>query len=456
MAGNENPKRYVEIQSLLDTHDEPFVVVDNNYCILAINKAFEEAFGVTSKEISGRKCYEILHLNESAFACHEKEDKKCPYYNVFTLKQPCSCQHIYYDKLGQLVRVQIKAFPITCAMHKTLLGMSVQKFATENKRTDRKEAKLAGKSAVFTECISQLQLAAKVTMPILLAGETGTGKGLSASFIHNNSSRQEKPLITIDCTVLPENLFESEMFGYERGAFTGSVDSKKGLIELAEGGTIFLDEISEIPLSMQSKLLRLIETGEFRRVGGTKAYKVDARIICATNRNLLQRVESGHFRKDLYYRIAVFLINIPPLSERLSDIPVIAEAILNQISDITSVRYRLTMDAIASLINYNYPGNVRELRSILQIASTYSHKGLITANEIKRYAPLSESQKDAAAIQPAGSSLENFNTKAIHAMEKRHIVDSLKLFNGKRRDVAKSLGISERTLYRKMKLYDIK
>lgn len=449
MAGDKIPKKYVEIQSLVDTHDEPFVVVDENYCILAINNAFEKAFDVDRKEIAGRKCYEIFHLDKSAFACHEKKDQNCPYYNVFTLKQPCSCQHIHYGKLGQLARVQIKAFPITCSMHKTLLGMSVQKFAIENKAIYTKEVKLAGKSPVFTECVLKLKSAAKGTIPILLAGETGTGKGMAAVFVHNNSSRREKPLVIIDCTVLPENLFESELFGHERGAFTGSVVSKKGLIELAEGGTLFLDEISEIPLLMQSKLLRVIETGEFRRVGGTKTYNADARIICATNRNLLQRVESEQFRKDLYYRIAVFLIHMPPLRERLSDIPVIAEVILNQISDITSVRYHLTIDAIDSLIKYHYPGNVRELRSILQLASTYSHKGVITENEIRRYSSLAESQS-------AVSDSANSSTKAIHSLESQHIVDSLKLFNGKRRDVAKAMGISERTLYRKMKLYRIK
>lgn len=381
MIKSKEQKRFVDIQSLVDTHEDPFVVVDKKYCIIAVNKAFEDAFDVDRKEITGSKCYEIFHLDESAFECHE-EDPSCPYYSIFTLNQPCSCQHIHYDKWKRLVRVQIRAFPITCAMHKTLLGMSVQKFATEKKTINAKEAKLVGKSPVFIECLSQLERASRVDMPILLSGETGTGKEMAATFIHNNSSRREKLLTTIDCTVLPENLFESELFGHEKGAFTGSVDSKQGIIELAEGGTLFFDEIGEIPLAMQSKLMRVIETGEFRRVGGTKIIKANARLIFATNRNLLDRVESGQFRQDLYYRIAVFIIHMPPLRERLSDIPILSEAILNRISDITSVDYRLSKEALNLLFNYHYPGNVRELRNILQMAATYNHKGLITDKEI--------------------------------------------------------------------------
>lgn len=446
----------VEIQSLVNTHDEPFVVIDKDYCILAVNKAFEETFDVDRKEIAGRKCYEILHLDESAFACKGKKEQNCPYYDIFALKQSCSCQHSHYDKLGRLVRVHLKAFPVISGKHEILLGMSMQKFATDKKIIDEKEANFVGKSVVFAECVSQLRRAAKTDMPILLTGETGTGKGTAALFIHKNSSKSEKPLITIDCTVLPESLFESELFGHERGSFTSAVDTKKGLIEVAEGGTVFLDEISEIPLSLQPKLLRIIETGEFRRVGGTKILKTDARIICATNLNLLHKVESGQFRKDLYYRMAVFLIHMPPLRERLSDIPVISEVILNELSNVTSVYYHLTQDALDLLVNYHYPGNIRELRNILQLAAAYSHKGSITANEIRMYSPLAESQGDATDMQAAGSGSANSCTKAIHSIEAQYIADSLKRFNGKRRDVAKAMGMSERTLYRKMKLYNLK
>lgn len=456
MKSANTQKRFVDIQSLVDTHDEPFVVIDNNHCILSMNRAFEEAFDVDRAKIAGRKCYEIIHFDETSFACHEKKDINCPYHNVFELKRPCSCQHIHYDRLGRLVRVKIKAFPVTCVMHKTLLGMSIQKFATEKTIIDGKEVKLAGNSAVFTECISQLQSAANTNLPILLSGETGTGKEMAATFIHNNSARSSRPLITIDCTVLPENLFESELFGHEKGAFTGSVDSKKGLIELAEGGTLFFDETSEIPLSMQPKLLRVIETGEFRKVGGTKTLKADARIICATNRDLISRVESGQFRQDLYYRIAVFIIKLPPLRERLSDIPVLSEAILNQISDDTSVRYHLTKDALDLLINYDYPGNVRELRNILQLSSSYSHNGLITSTEIKKYASLAESQKNLTTSQTDIPDSANNSGNPIKLIESQYIENLLRQYNGKRRDVAKAMGISERTLYRKIKLYSLK
>lgn len=448
MIKTKEQKVFVDIQSLVDTHEDPFVVVDKNYCIIAFNKAFEDAFDINPKEIAGSKCYEVFHLDESTFECHE-ENPSCPYYSIFTLKQPCSCQHIHYDKWRRLVRVQIKAFPITCDMHKTLLGMSVQKFATEKKTINAKEAKLVGKSPVFIECLSQLELASRTEIPILLIGETGTGKEMAATFIHSNSSRREKPLTTIDCTVLPESLFESELFGHEKGAFTGSVDSKRGIIELAEGGTLFIDEIGDMPLAMQPKLMRVIETGEFRRVGGTKILKANARLIFATNRNLLDMVESGQFRQDLYYRIAVFIIHMPPLRDRLSDIPILSEAILNRISDITSINYHLSKEALDLLFNYRYPGNIRELGNILQIAAAYSHKGLITDKEIMRYASLAESQSALVCST-------NLKKKAIYAFEAQHIAALLKQYNGKRQDVAKAMNISERTLYRKLKLYNIK
>lgn len=456
MTKDRSQEFMVKIQSLVDTHEEPFVVIDKNYCILSLNKAFEEAFHVNRKEVIKRICYEILHLEQTAFACNKQDELNCPYHSVFVLQKPCSCQHIHYDSLQRLVRVQIKAFPVISGSHKILLGMSVQKFSTEENTIGGEKTKLVGKSPVFTECVSQLLHAATTNMPILLNGETGTGKEVGALFIHNNSSRKGKPFITIDCTVLPENLFESELFGHEKGAFTGSIDSKKGLIELADGGTLFLDEISEMPLSMQSKLLRLIETGEFRRVGGTKFMKANARIICASNRDLLAQVESGQFRKDLYYRIAVFSIFMPPLQERLSDIPFIAEVILNQITDITSERYQLTNDALDLLLTYHYPGNIRELRNILQLAATYCHNGLITAKEIKRHIPFDKSQDVIKTNQLASANPASSYTKAIHERESQLISDILKQFNQKRRAVARAMGISERTLYRKMKRYNIK
>ncbi len=448
MAESIQHNRLVDIQSLVDTHNNPFVVVDENYCILAVNKPFEDAFDIDRKKIAGQKCYEIFHLDETAFKCN-KEDPNCPYYNIFTLRQPCSCQHIHYDQLRQLVRVQIKAFPLTGVMHKTLLGMSVQKFAVEKKIIAPKEAKLVGQSPVFIECMSQLERAAKTNMPVLLTGETGTGKEMAATFIHNNSTRREKPLITVDCTVLPENLFESELFGHEKGAFTGSIESKKGIIELAEGGTLFFDEIGEMPLVTQSKLLRVIETGDFRRIGSTKIMKANARQIFATNRELLESVKLGRFRQDLYYRIAVFIIHMPPLRERLSDVPILSEAILSRISETTSISYSLDKEALDLLVKYNYPGNIRELRNILQLAATYSQNGLITVNEIRRYAPFSEIPSSFICSTHLGG-------KAISEIEAQHIINLLKQFKGKRRDVAKAMGISERTLYRKMKLYGIK
>ncbi len=343
-------EKFVNIQSFVDTHEIPFMVIDKDYCILSVNKVFEETFNLTSEEIVRKKCYRVSHLKN--YPCHE-ESEECPYYSVFHLRKPSLCEHTHYDKQGQLKRVIIRGYPIHGNNGEIYLGESIQIFASTYKDINKKEKRLVGNSPAFIRCMEQSQRAAQSEAPVLLIGETGTGKELAASFIHSNSNRSKRPFITIDCTILTESLFESEVFGHEHGSFTGATGRKTGLIELADGGTIFLDEISEMALPLQAKLLRALETGEFRRIGGDKTLKADIRIICATNRDLVRSVEKGQFRKDLYYRIAVFTIKIPPLRERLSDIPYISEELLNKFSQRDKINYQLTEDAVKYLTNHN-------------------------------------------------------------------------------------------------------
>ncbi len=445
-------QRTVRMQSLVDTHDEPFVVIDSNQCILAVNRAFEETFRFSREEIIGRKCHEML--TENGFPCHERNRIECPYNMVFQRKEPGSCQHGYYDETGKLIHVTMKSFPLFDDESTLYMGMSIHKFASERPGVCDVKTQLAGRSPVFLSFLEKIERAAQTESPVLLMGETGTGKELAAAYIHERSGRCRQPFITIDCTVLTESLFESEVFGYERGAFTGSFGTKTGLIELADGGTLFLDEISEIPLTMQSKLLRVIEKGEFRKLAGKQTQKADIRVICATNRDLLRSIDEGHFRKDLYYRIAVFSVPLPPLRERISDVAVIAEEVLRQIGDERGLRFTLNDDALRELMAYSYPGNVRELRNILHLAASYSTDGSITPAEIGRYpffakaaVPETRGDRGGEEHQPSGKSMDSVETNLIR--------ETLSKWGGSRRQTAKTLGVSERTLYRKMKRFGI-
>jgi transcriptional regulator with PAS, ATPase and Fis domain len=348
----------------------------------------------------------------------------------------------------------MNSFPLFDDESTIYMGMSIHKIASERPSGCGGKTVLAGRSPVFLSFLEKIERAAQTESPVLLTGETGTGKELAAAYIHEKSGRCRQPFITIDCTVLTETLFESEVFGYERGAFTGSFGTKTGLIELADGGTLFLDEISEIPLTMQSKLLRVIEKGEFRKLAGKKTQKADIRVICATNRDLPGSIDTGLFRKDLYYRIAVFSIHLPPLRDRIGDVQVIAEEILRQIGDERGLPFTLTDDALRELLAYPYPGNVRELRNILHLAASYSTDGSIGPVEIGRYsglaktgAPVEREDRGDEEHRPSGKSMDS--------VEASFIRETLRKSGGSRRQTAKILGISERTLYRKMKRFGL-
>ena len=239
--------------------------------------------------------------------------------------------------------------------------------------------RMVGGSGLFRQILGKLRLAAASNAPVLLEGATGTGKELAAGYIHRHSDRARGPFVTLDCTTLGEDLFESEVFGHERGAFTGSVGKRQGLFERAHGGTLFLDEIGEMPLPLQAKLLRVLESGEFRRVGSDVTRKADVRIVCASNRDLR---DTNGFRQDLYFRIACVRVRMPSLAERVEDIPVLARELLLRIGATAQRSYRLGSDALALLRSHPFPGNIRELRNVLWVAAVHSDNGRISAEQI--------------------------------------------------------------------------
>ncbi len=228
-----------------------------------------------------------------------------------------------------------------------------------------------------------MQRVAPSSLPVLLLGESGTGKEMFARAVHEASSRASGPFVVVDCSGLTESLFESELFGYEKGAFTGAITRKPGLVETADGGTLFLDEMGDVPLSMQVKLLRLIESGTYRRVGSVETRQADFRLVAATHKPLEQMVSGGLFRQDLYFRIAAFPIHLPALRERLDDLPLLAESILQRGGGPTD-QLHLSAEALARMRAYHWPGNIRELRNVLDRARLYADDGVIRAKTCAR------------------------------------------------------------------------
>jgi len=280
---------------------------------------------------------------------------------------------------------------------------------------------------------------------VLILGESGTGKELVATALHYQSHRKGKPLIKVNCAALPEGLIESELFGHEKGAFTGAMRRKPGRFELANEGTIFLDEIGDVPLSTQSKILRVIQERQFERIGGTATLTVDVRILAATNRNLEEEVRAGRFREDLFYRLNVIPLLLPPLRERREDIPGLIEFFMDKYRKKLSKNVRLSGETVEALLAYDYPGNVRELENAIERCVTLSGSDVIGKEELP----------DTVAIRQQAADRLLLSDVAADA-EKNHILEVLKTTRGGKTSAAKILGISRKTLWEKMNAYGIK
>ncbi|TAM45324.1 MAG: sigma-54-dependent Fis family transcriptional regulator [Gammaproteobacteria bacterium] len=444
----------IRIQSLVEAQDAPTVVVDREYRIVAANAAYCASYGVQPGEIVGRRCHEVSH--HSAVPCHQNGEH-CPHHEVFRTQSRFEVLHTHYDQHNHADHVRIKAYPLQDTGGATYLMETIHRLAPSADLTCE-EMKMVGRSPSFLACIENMTVAARSDAPVLLYGETGVGKELAARFVHDHSARKNEAFVELNCAAIPEALTESELFGHERGAFTGCLGRKQGLFELASGGTLFLDEIGELPLAVQAKLLRVLDAGEFRRVGGHELVRTDARVIAATNQNLLTMVADGRFREDLYFRIAGIKVNIPPLRERRQDIPALAETLLQRACKRAQRVCRLTKDAIDKLVRYDYPGNIRELRNVLQRAAALSPDGVIHAKHIHlgEHSVNREalSYAEGIAVSPmAGGARSGMAavTPKLKDIEARYLEELLARHGGKRRAVAEVMGVSERTIYRRIK-----
>ena len=310
---------------------------------------------------------------------------------------------------------------------------------------------IAGRSKGIRGVLNSILKVAPTDSTVLIMGETGTGKELVAESICFHSNRKEKPFITINCAAIPEGLLESELFGHEKGAFTGAGARKIGKFELADKGTVFLDEIGEMPLDTQVKLLRVLESRYIERVGGTKPIKVDVRIIAATNRNLEAMVEEGRFRQDLFYRLNVFSIIIPPLRERKEDIPVIADYLIEKLEN----KVEISPETMNILSSHDWPGNVRELQNVLESASITA-KGTIEPAQVSSLVIKNPKEADAIIFDSNRSDTQDYNLdQRMQKYEKGIIMAALNRAGGVQSGAAKLLGIKERSLWHRIKKYDI-
>jgi DNA-binding NtrC family response regulator len=303
---------------------------------------------------------------------------------------------------------------------------------------------LVGSSPAMRRVVQLIEKVAPSDASVLVRGPSGTGKELVARALHFNSPRRDRPLVTVNCAALQETLLESELFGHEKGAFTGAVQSKRGLIEVAEGGTLFIDEVAEMAPGLQAKLLRVLEDGHYRRVGSTQEARADVRVVAATNKDLAEEQKAGRFREDLFYRLNVVAIPLPDLRERRQDIPELVEHFLAT-RKVGQGRYQIAPEALQALSRYDWPGNIRELANVLERAQILAEDALITLDDL----PDTVVAAAPAAGEAAG------DPRHLREVERRHVRAVLEEEGGNKVRAAKALGISRRALYRLIDKYHL-
>jgi transcriptional regulator with PAS, ATPase and Fis domain len=430
-----------QVQALISylEHDaHPMIVLDPDYNVLAANTAYQRHFGVAGKSYAGHKCYRISHHYD--VPC-DQAGEHCPMKKALESKGPDRVLHIHHTPRGP-EHVDVELRPILDA--DSQIVAYVERLTTVRSASARPSAEgLVGRSVAFNAALSSLQRVAPSNLPVLLLGESGTGKELFARAVHEGSERASGPFVVVECSGLTESLFESELFGYEKGAFTGANARKPGLVETAQGGTLFLDEIGDVPLAMQVKLLRLIESGTFRRVGSIELLRADFRLVAATHKPVQAMVSDGRFRQDLYYRISAFPIHLPALRERAGDIAMLVDSFLQRSA---SKLAPMTVEArvMEVLQTHAWPGNIRELRNVLERARLFADDGVIREDCLPD--DFASAGATHAVFMP-GNTSSQYRGK----LSDVELKSKVETFSGTRRQLALELGLSERTLYRHLK-----
>lgn len=449
---------------ILDTVSDGLMVVGQDGVILMVNQAMERLTGYSKDELVGSSC-KVLKCDACEQIRSEGGDKWCKLFEVQSVKRR-RCLLVRKD--GSYVSALKSGCVLTDKNGKLVGAFEAFLDMTEDVKKDQQIAQLtkrlspdSGFHGIVARTPSMLRLfqlierTAQSDAPVIIYGETGTGKELAAHAVHEAGRRKDGPFVQFNCAALNESLLESELFGHAKGAFTGAYHHRVGRFEAASGGDIFLDEIGDIPLSTQVKLLRVLETKELERVGDNQPVRADVRVISATNRNLLELVSLGKFRQDLFFRINVLPIHIPPLRERREDIPLLVQTFIREINGKSGKRVNgVSVEAMNLFMEYDWPGNVRELKSALEYAFVTTNSDLIGLHHLAPH--LRQSYKEKGPLRKivgAGTVIDQGNSGIAH--EKKALVDALRRCKGNKTEAAKILGVHRMTVWNRMKKYGI-
>lgn len=446
------------VSQILKMTSDGFIITDTEGNVREINKQYADFFGKSRSEIIGKSILNIIpnskmidivkHKFSEEDAVHKYIDGEAKGNSVIVSRSYVE------DEDGNVVAgvAQVKFKVQTLAVAKKLMNEYEElEYYREEFQNQNRVDSIIGSDTKFREIVKECLKVAKTDIPVLLTGETGTGKEVMAKALHTNSLRYDKPFVSINCAAIPFELLESELFGYMDGAFTGAKrGGKKGKFQLANGGTIFLDEIGDMPSSMQAKLLRVLQKKEIEPLGSEKSIPLDVRVVAATRQDLEAKMKDGSFREDLYYRLSVFNIHIPPLRERGGDSLELAEFFLDELNHKYKTYKTFSKAVKAYFLKYQWPGNVREVNNVVQSAYAISTENIIDINDIP--ARMLQQEKPAINLDKNKKSLGQM----VDDYEKEVILELLKKHKGNCLEAAKEAGIHKSNFYRKLQKYGIK
>jgi PAS domain S-box-containing protein len=435
------------LDAIFNSNIEGTFTIDNDWTVTSFNTSAEKITGYKKSEAIGKKCWNIFNSSLCRNGCHMEQ-------TILKGKSMIGNELEILNKDGRNIPIRVNSGILlnnkneNIGAVETFIDISEIRNLSAHLKKFFKYENIVGRNKEIKQIISVLESVSQTDSSVLITGESGTGKELAARAIHLNSSRKTGPFIAVNCSAFVESLIESELFGHEKGAFTGAVKTKIGRFELAQGGTLFLDEIGDLSTAVQTKLLRVLETREFERVGGNKSIKMSTRIIAATNKNLSEEISAGRFREDLFYRINVININLPPLRERMDDLPLLVNHFIDSFNNKFNKKIkRFSSASYELLMEYSWTGNIRELENVIE------HCFVLCSGEVIQVECLPKRLREYKNKSAKNNIVDH--KKGFKQAEKELIISILQKNNWNRTKTATELNINPSTLWRKMKKLEI-